>query len=359
MVARIDQRAPRRMLPVLYALEGILFGVLAWMTARFSLVPVLALALADGIVAIVARALARTATVHVLRPADLLHEGNAVTNAVFSVCFMTGPLIGGVVVVAGGTVAALLVNCGLFAVIAVILASTSGLPGAVLEAEPAAGRLRSALDHVRRDRVLKWLLVLQGAGLAAFTISIPVEVVFAQHSLHAGAGGYGALLSGWGAGAVVGSAAYARWRRRSARILLALSGATLAVGFALMAAAPSLAVAVVGAAIGGIGNGIESVAAKTVVQEYTPLRWMALVMSLSEAVNQAAPGIGILLGGVIAELANPRLAFVIAGAGSLAFAAAVWVVLRPSAMPAMPVESAVAARSAADGSVPTAAASRR
>jgi len=68
VVARLDQRAPRRMLPALYVLEGILFGVLAWMTARFSLVPVLALSLADGIVAIVARALARTATVNVLRP---------------------------------------------------------------------------------------------------------------------------------------------------------------------------------------------------------------------------------------------------------------------------------------------------
>jgi len=57
----------------------------------------------------------------------------------------------------------------------------------------------------------------QGAGVVAFTISVPVEVVLAQHSLHAGAAGYGAMLSGWGAGAVVGSAAYARWRRVHAR----------------------------------------------------------------------------------------------------------------------------------------------
>ena len=194
--------------------------------------------------------------------------------------------------------------------------------------------------------------------MAAFTISIPVEVVFAQHSLHAGAGGYGALLSGWGAGAVVGSAAYARWRRRSARALLALSGVALAVGFGLMAAAPSIAVAVAGAAIGGAGNGIESVAAKTAVQQHTPHRWMALVMSLNEAVNQAAPAAGILLGGVIAELSNPRFAFVIAGVGSLAFAAAVWVALHPSVMPTIPIDPDGKATASATGIVRTAAASR-
>jgi predicted MFS family arabinose efflux permease len=358
VVAHVDQRAPRRILPVLYGLEGVLFGLLAWMTARFSLLPVLTLALADGIVAIVARALARTATVKVLRPANLLHEGNAVTNGVFSGCFMAGPLLGGLVVVAGGTVAALLINCALFAAMALILATARGLPGAVPDAEPTAGRLRSALGHVRGDRALRWLFLLQALGMVVFTISIPVEVVFAQHSLHAGAGGYGALLSGWGAGAVIGSAAYARWRRRSARTLMALSGVALAVGFWLMAAAPSIGVAVVGAAIGGGGNGVESVAARTVLQEYTPQRWLGLVMGLNEAVSEAAPGIGIVIGGVIAELADPRVAFSVAGAGSLAFVVLVWIVLRPSAMPPPPPDPEARQPAVRPAIVPAAVGSR-
>ena len=72
VVARVDQNSPRRLLPVLYAVEAVLFAALAWMTSRFSVIPVLALALCDGVVAIVARSLARTATVDVLsagRPA--------------------------------------------------------------------------------------------------------------------------------------------------------------------------------------------------------------------------------------------------------------------------------------------------
>src|ERR1700733_6461993 len=41
IVARLDQRALKRVLPALYALEALLFGVLAYLASRFSLVPVL------------------------------------------------------------------------------------------------------------------------------------------------------------------------------------------------------------------------------------------------------------------------------------------------------------------------------
>jgi MFS family permease len=348
VVVRIDQNAPRRLLPVLYAVEALLFGALAWMTSRFSIVPVLALALCDGIVAIVARSLARTATVDVLQPFGLLREGNAITNAVFSLCFMAGPVIGGLVVASGGTVSALLVNCGLFAGIALILITAKGLPGAHHEREGTAGRLRAALAHVRRHRALRWLLGLQVGGFIVFTISIPVEVVLAQHTLHAGASGYGALLSGWGTGAVFGSIAYARWRGRAVRTLLALSGAALGVGFVGMAAAPTIVVAVAGAAVGGFGNGIMAVATQTALQEYTEQRWMALVMSLNQSITQAAPGFGILLGGLITTLFDPRVAFAVAGTGAVIYAIVVWLVFRPSAMPEPMIEPELAAEPLAD-----------
>ncbi|MGA2012520.1 MAG: MFS transporter [Solirubrobacteraceae bacterium] len=329
LVARLDRMPPARVLPAMYALEAVLFGVLGWMTSRFALVPVLALALADGVVASAARSLAWTARAQVLKPLDLLHEGNAVTYGAFSVCYMGGPLIGGAVVAAGGTIAALLANSAFFAVMAVVLA-TGALPRAVPEGGPSSGRLRAALAHVRSNDWIERLLMLQCIGLVFFAISTPVEVVFAQHTLHAGAGGYGVLMSCWGAGAVVGSAAYARWSRRSAAALIAVSAGCLGLGFAVMAVAPTLWVAVIGAALGGSGNAIELVAARTVIQERTPEEWMAILMSLVDVIIQLAPGLGILLGGVITTLTNPRLAFAIAAAGSFCFAGTVFAVLRPS-----------------------------
>ena len=121
--------------------------MLAAMATHAALVPILAVTLIDGIVALSARAISRTATVDVLRPLDLLHEGNALINVVFSVWYMVGPATGGLVVAAGGTVASLLVNCVLFALIALVL-SVTALPAVHVHEEDreltALGRLRPA-----------------------------------------------------------------------------------------------------------------------------------------------------------------------------------------------------------------------
>lgn len=336
VVARVDQRSPRRVLPVLYALESVAFLVLAWVAGHFALAAVLALTIADGVVALTARPLARAATVAVTVPAGLLREGNALTNAAFSISFMVGPALGGLVVITGGTVAALLVNSGLFAVSALTLATATGLPGAAPTRSPASGRLRAALRHARSSPPVRVLLGLQVTAVLIFTIVVPVMVVFAARSLGTGAGGYGALLSAWGAGAVVGSVVYARWRRLPSSTLITLGALSLGLGMTVMAMAPGLAVALIGSALGGVGNGTESVAARTALQEQVEQRWMAMIMSLNESILEAAPGGGILIGGAITALSGPRMALGVAGAGALLVAAAAPVVLRRAQVPQEP-----------------------
>lgn len=317
LVARLDQRSVRVVLPILYLLEMVAFLVLAWLVGRFSLAATLVLALADGALGLAARAIARAASVSVLTPSGLLREGNAIANGAFAICFMAGPALGGVLVGAGGTRTALLVNAALLAVMAVTLASSHDLPRAPAERTPTAGRLRAVLQHVATQLPIRRLLWLQSVAMVFFTISIPVEVVYAEHSLHTGAGGYGALLSAWGAGAVAGSVIYARTRRAAVRIQITGGAAAVGAGFVVMAIAPSLGVALAGAAIGGTGNGIEVVAMRTALQEHVGEAWMARVMSLNESLGQAVPGIGIALGGALTALASPRTALAVAGVGSL------------------------------------------
>ncbi len=333
LVARVDRVAVRRVLVVLYALQALAFLALVRVTSHFALVAVLVLVALGGAVGLAARAIARASTAAVIAPVGLLREGNAISNAVFAVCIMAGPMLGGVIVLVGGTSAALLANSGIFVAIAVMFAAADELPGAVSEGERTAGRVRAAIALVSKDRAIRALLGLQGAALVFFTMSIPVEVVFAQHSLRAGAGGYGALLSAWGAGAVAGSAAYLRWRRLAARTLIVASSVLLGVGFLVMAVAPSLWVAIVGSALGGVANGVEAVAVRTALQERVPQGWMALILSLNESMFQALPGAGILLGGAIAAFAGPRAAFAVGGAGALAIAALAPIVLAANDAP--------------------------
>jgi hypothetical protein len=329
LVARIDRIPVRFVLPALYALEAIAYAALAGLASHFSLVPVLALAIFDGVLALAARSLGRTATVEVTAPAGLLREGNAIGNAMFSICFMVGPAIGGAVVAAGGTITALVANSALFVVIALVLLTSSGMPGAVPDDTSGSGRLRAALAYAVRQPPIRVLLGLQAVALLFFTISIPVEVVFAQRTLHAGAGGYGGLLAAWGAGAVAGSAVYARWRAASPRAMISLGAGALGAGFVVMAFAPTLVPALVGAAVAGCGNGIEAVAARTTLQEHVEPQWMARIMSLNESMYQAVPGGGIIIGGVLAALAGPRTALAIAGGGALLVTVAAWLLLAP------------------------------
>jgi predicted MFS family arabinose efflux permease len=330
LVTRLDRLAARRVLAGLYLSQGLVMVGLTWVASNFTLVAVLALALLWGILAVTARAIARAATAAVIAPARLLREGNAIMNAGFAICIMAGPAIGGAMVVAGGTSTALLADGGIFVAITLTLVTASGLPEALPTRARVAGRLRAAMALANKDPVIRALIGLQVLALVFFTMSVPAEVVFAQHSLRAGAGGYGALLSAWGAGAVAGSAAYARWRALPVGRLIACSSAALGIGFVVMAAAPSLAVAIVGSALGGIGNGVEAVAARTALQERLHERWMALMMSLNESMFQAVPGAGILLGGAIAALAGPRAAFAVGGAGGLVIAALAPIAMRAS-----------------------------
>ena len=53
------------------------------------------------------------------------------------------------------------------------------------------------------------------------------------------------------------------------------------------------------------------------VQELTAAQFQARVVGLLESIGRIMPGIGFLLGGVIAELLDPRASFVTAGMGAL------------------------------------------
>jgi predicted MFS family arabinose efflux permease len=332
LVARLDRSLPRKVLPALYLIEAVLFIALAWFAHRFDLVAVLALALADGVCALTARSLARATNVSVLSPGGLLGEGNALMNASFTIVFMAGPAAAGVVVASGGTVPALIATAALFALMAASLATARTLPAPESDPSPSSGRLRAALQYARTQPAIRNLLGLQTVSLVFFAISLPVEVVFAEHTLHAHASGYGWILAAWGGGAIVGSVIYGRWHRLPPRVLIAFGTGALCAGYLVMASADGLAVALIGSCIGGVGNGIQAVAARTALQEHVQQHWMGVMMGLNESMAQAAPGVGILIGGLLAEAAGPRAALAVAGGGAGVAAIASWIVLRPAVL---------------------------
>ncbi len=346
VIARLEVMGTRRVLPALYLGEAVAFVALAATTGNFSLVLVIALAIVDGTLAIAARTFTRASAAAVLTPSGQLREGNAIINVGFTIAGAAGPAIAGVVVALLGVQTALLLDAASFVIVAGVLAATTSLPQVRGEAEPWVSRLREGLAYVRGRSVLFRLLSMQAVAFIFFTLVLPIEIVYAKETLDAGDSGYGALLSSWGAGMVVGSLAFvAAARRISLPAQLLVSTAMIGSAYLGMAAAGTLPVACAAAAVGGTGNGVQWVALMSAVQELTASRYQARVVGLLESLGRLMPGIGFLLGGVIAQLLSPRASFVAAGVGALAVIAVAVPLLRgadwePEAEPHVPADAA-------------------
>src|SRR5260221_1008797 len=320
-VVRLERPPPRFVLPAIYAAEAAAFGVLALLAGHFSLVAVVAVAALDGALALTAKTLTRAVAAAMLEPEGELRAGNAVLNIAFTGGAAVGPALAGAAVAAFGVQSALLLDAASFYLIGWILLTAKPLP----QAEPEPGQLReqvrAGLRYIRRNPTLRRLLAAQAGALVFFSVVIPIEVIYAKETLGAGDTGYGLLLGSWGVGMVLGSVVFATLRRASLPVLLFFSTVAIGAGYLGMAGAQVLAIACAASVLGGAGNGIQWVAVVSAVQELTAPTMQARVIGTLESVASAAPGLGYILGGLIATQWSPRAAFLVAGAGVMAIVA--------------------------------------
>jgi MFS family permease len=319
ITARVDRIVPQRVLPAMYVIEAAVFVGLAFVAVGFHLWLLLVLAFLDGAIAVTARGLTRAIAARLTAPAGLLREGNAVMNVGLAVTSAAGPALAGVLVATASVSVALLLDAASFAVIAIILSVPFAWTAPAHDDEAGwRARFVAGVRYVRSDARVARLIAAEATAFVFFFLVIPIEVVYVQRTLGAGDAGYGALLSSWGVGLVLGSAVYARIR--SVRTGLVLGFATAAIGAAYlgMAAASGIVVACVASVVGGLGNGVQWVALLTAVQELVPDAMQARVSGLLESLSAAMPGVGFVLGGALAALESPRLAFLVAGVGVLA-----------------------------------------
>ncbi len=315
LTSRVEVIKVRQSLPAIYLAEGLIFAAIAWLAGHFSLPAVLVLGALDGTLSIAATALTRGATAALLPSVELLRRGNAILNVGFSAGGAAGPALAGLMVALLGPGSTLLVDGATFVTVAAILGSTAGLRLEHSDAAGWRGRLRAGLSEAWSRTGVRRLLLVQALALIFFTAVVPIEVVYAKRTLHAGDAGYGALLAAWGAGMVLGSIVYAAAARIRLLTVLVVGTALIGCSYAGIALTDSLAAACGCSAIGGIGNGVQWVAVLTALQQSLPKAAQSSVMALSGSIDQVMPAIGFLLGGVLATAGSPRTAYAAAAAG--------------------------------------------
>jgi MFS family permease len=319
-VTKVEKRPPRLTLPVIYCVEAAAFGGLALLATNFSLLGVVVFASVDGVLAVGSRALTRSVVVSLLEPEGELRAGNAILNLAFTWGAAIGPAIAGLVVAGFSVQTALLLDAVSFLAMGGLLASCRDLPQPEVEPGTVRERVRAGVAYLRDKVTLRRLLLAQASAFVFFSAVIPVEVIFAKETLGVGDTGYGVLLASWGAGMVVGGFAFALLRRAKLPILLFLSTIAVGISYLGLSIAPTLALACAASVVGGAGNGVQWVGVISAVQELTDANMQGRVLSVLESIGAAMPGIGYMLGGLIAAGSGPRTTFLVAGVGVLAIA---------------------------------------
>jgi Major Facilitator Superfamily len=327
ITAALDRHAMVR-LEWLYGGQAVLIGAMCLLAVPAFVLPLAALAASC---ALPARSLTRAQIARRLMRVGLLREGNATVNIAFAAAATAGAAAGGALVALAGYRAALGAGA-IAAVVAVPL--VRGLSG---RGEAGAGwreELSDGLAYARSTPGVRSLIWLEAVALLAFTLVIPIEVLYAERSLDAGAVGYGALIAAWGAGIFAGGFAFAALRRRPLLVLAAAATCVIGGSYIGLALVSTLAVACVISFIGGAGNGIQWVAVMTALQESVPDELQARVVGLLDSAATLAPVVAYTIGGALAQALSPRAAYAVAGVGAVMCAMAfARQALRPSSRP--------------------------
>ena len=324
VVARIGAIPPGRILPLCYVVEACLFLVLAAISRHVGVTLIVALAFVDGTLAFAARSVTRATTASTLVPHDLMPEGKAAFNLALGAATVAGPVLGGVVLALLGPATALVADGLSFLVAAILIACTPGLrarhdSNAIGTAR--SRQVRASVAYIAGHSTLRVLIFGEGIAFIFFYLVVPVTVVYATRSLHAGPAGYAAILASWGAGAVIGSTVHIRLARRIGHATILLSTAAVAVAYLGTALAPTLLLACAASVIGGIGNGTQWASVETAVHQFVEEHFRLRVAAMLESMAAVAPGVGIILGGALTALFSPRAAYLAAGLGLVALIA--------------------------------------
>jgi MFS family permease len=262
---------------------------------------------------------ASRAVVPALVRADDLAGANAAIGFGTNVGEAVGPLAAALVIPMLGIRGALLVDAASFLVSAAMLAAMRvtrqrefAMPASLLH------DVRAGLSYVWRSRTVRAITVGY-FGVVAFNGVDDVALVFlGTETLNGGPAAVSLLLAGVGIGLFVGYALLSRGRKPMSMIALLLAGfATSSAGNLLTGLAWAVLAAFVLQMVRGVGIAALDVAANTVLQHTVPAGLLGRVFGTLYGAIGVAAGLSYVAGGVLLDVAGPRVTLVVAGAGGL------------------------------------------
>lgn len=283
---------------------------------------------------------AATVPPRLLAPADL-SRGAALNALAGRLALTVGAPLGGVLVAAGGLPVACVVDAATFLIS--VLALRRLPPGRTAEPhrEPVTAALRSGLRYLSRHRLLRTVLLVSLLTNLGFVGPMNIGLALVSDERGWGSAGVGALLAGFGAGAVASSLVMLRVRWRwGVGVAMAAGIAVQGLSVLAVAVAGRPVTAVAATVVVGLTSGVAGVLSSALSQARTDDAFRGRVGSVSSFANLGVTPLAMAVMGVAADRIGLVPAF--AACAGLELTAAVLCLtvadLRTAHLPANPGE---------------------
>jgi MFS family permease len=250
---------------------------------------------------------------------DRVTQGNAYLEVARWGGAAAGPVLAATLTDAFGAQTALLANAGTFLVVAAAapLLRVRRPPEPVPVEERGRGEARQGLAFLVRDPLLRLVVPILGLMIVFAAADNVAEVFFAKDVLGAGDTGYGLLITTWTIGMVAGSTAAGRWAHPGTLTPVVLVGGLVGGTAVAIAAASALyPVALAMFFVGGLANGVELVAMRSLLHNRVPDRLRGRAFAAYYGVVQAAQIVALGASGGLVEAAGARMTMLLAGIGT-------------------------------------------
>ncbi len=272
---------------------------------------------------------------------DRIQQANTLKGMAMAGGNIAGPAISGVLVVATGPGAALLIDAASYGVSALLLARVNVAAQVPPPRQRFVAELREGFDEVRK-RTWVWATIASAAFwnvMAAFTVLGPVVA----KSTLGGPGAWAAILTAEGVGWLAGGVTLLRVSPRRPLVVATAASAAAVVPTVLLAVPAPLAVIVIAGLFAGVSTMLFNTLFETMLQQHIPRQALSRVSSFDWFGSMAFQPVGLALMGPLANaIGVSETLYLAAGLKLLTLAALLAVkdvrTLGPSPATAAPVD---------------------
>ena len=339
---RVNRRRALLILQSLLLCEALALGLLT----AFHLITVpmvYALAFVGGLVSAFEIPIRQSWQVELVGKADLMNA-IALNSSAFNLSRVVGPAIAGVLIATAGSAVCCLLNALSFLAVLIGLVLIKPVPTFATQGLLRRAPLRVGVAHVFGSRWPRALVTLTAVFTVFGASFIAILPVYARDVIHAGPGGYGAIMSAFGIGAAAGALSIAAVGHRFRREGTAL-GAGVSLGSALLGLGliHHVALALTLAVLCGLSMALNAIMTNTLLQTEAPDHLRGQVMGFYSFIVVGMAPFGSLQAGWISEHAGTPAAVLLGGGVCLAAAGlTAWRMLRAVPRVAPPPVSSTA-----------------